>query len=117
MSETQQARPDAVAGQVDRGVMRHTPGPWAYSEAPKTGIATVACVEHWVIGPDYGSPDMAFYENHGPAEADARLIAATPDLLAALQGLLAAVRRSTCDGSGPAQDAAAQALHKAVGAA
>jgi hypothetical protein len=48
---------------------------------------------------------------------DMQLIEAAPDLLAALQGLLAAVRRSVCDGSGPAQDAAAAALHRAVGAA
>ena len=48
------------------------------------------------------------------AHPDMRLIEASPDLLNALQGLLDAVRRSTCDGSGPAQDAAVRALRKAT---
>lgn len=47
---------------------------------------------------------------------DMQLIEAAPDLLAALQSLLDAVRRSVCEGSGPAQDAAALAIYKATGA-
>lgn len=37
------------------------------------------------------------------------------ELLPALKGLLAAVERSVCDGSGPAQDAARAAIAKAGG--
>lgn len=47
---------------------------------------------------------------------DMQLIEAAPDLLAALQGLLAAVQRSVCEGSGPAQEAAHAAIAKATGA-
>lgn len=50
------------------------------------------------------------------AAANARLIAAAPDLLEALRGLLAAVQHSVCENSGPAQDAASAAIAKATGA-
>ena len=60
------------------------------------------------------------YEGVHQCEADetrrnAQLIAAAPELLAALEGLLQAVQRGVCAGSGPAQEAAQAALHKAVG--
>lgn len=59
-----------------------------------------------------------FYDSlWGKNEADARLIAAAPDLLAALQGLLSAVQRSVCEGSGPAQEAAHAAINRALGRA
>jgi len=46
---------------------------------------------------------------------DMQLIEAAPDLLEALQGLLSAVQRSVCEGSGPAQEAAHKAIAKAIG--
>lgn len=46
---------------------------------------------------------------------DAALIAAAPDLLNALQELLAVVQRSVCEGSGPAQELARAAIFKATG--
>jgi hypothetical protein len=67
--------------------MAHTPGPWTYG-ADRNTIATVALVEHIVVGRDCGSTANINYERFGPAEDDARLIAAAPDLLAALQGLV-----------------------------
>ena len=50
----------------------------------------------------------------GVSHPDMRLIEAAPDLLAALQGLLAAVQRSVCDGSGTAQAEAAMAIRRAT---
>lgn len=46
---------------------------------------------------------------------DARLMQAAPVLLAALEGLLTAVQRSVCEGSGPAQSAAIRAIAQARG--
>lgn len=43
------------------------------------------------------------------------LLAEAPALLKALEGLLSAVQRSGCADSGPAQDAAADAIFKAKG--
>lgn len=65
---------------------QHTEAPWAYAKCDSdTGIATVCIVGDFVVGPDHGSPGMASYDNHGTDEADARLIAAAPELLAALE--------------------------------
>jgi hypothetical protein len=59
---------------------KHTPGPWeATGNVVHRGIQTVALV--------YSTP-------REQCEADARLIAAAPDLLAALKELLAAERFS-----------------------
>ena len=63
----------------------HTPGPWKYSP-PDDQVADLFTPEYFFIeGP---GADV-----HGHMTlADARLIAAAPDLLAALQGLLAVVK-------------------------
>lgn len=67
----------------------HTPGPWVFKQNVEPGdvshIATVAWREDYCIGRDFSVPDMASYDDHGTAEADARLIAAAPDLLEALK--------------------------------
>ena len=65
--------------------MNHTPGPWIFAPDP-SGIATVAWCGSYRIGPDtgHGDPHMAHYDEHGLDEADARLIAAAPDMLALL---------------------------------
>jgi len=48
------------------------------------------------------------------AHPNMRLIESAPDLLKAPVGLLSAVQRSVCDGSGPAQEVAAKAIRKAT---
>lgn len=64
-------------------ITMHTPGPWsarvpAASEQP-----------HWkVVGPGNQHVAMVHIMAHNPAEADVRLIAAAPDLLAALKGIM-----------------------------
>lgn len=74
----------------------HTPGPWAVAgeldylrvESPNSadpnacdGVRQIAIVRQ----SDYEIP------NYGEAEANARLIAAAPDLLSALEGIVAAM--------------------------
>jgi hypothetical protein len=74
---------------------KHTPGPWAYAlehgpnitEPPR--ITTVARCASYVIGLPSESPGGNYRDGDpcGDEEADARLIAAAPDLLAALEFL------------------------------
>jgi hypothetical protein len=73
----------------------HTPGPWGYAEhkgRESPPIATVAVVEEWIVGPEFDDPNMVCYDDHGSAEADAKLISAAPELLAALKALQGAVK-------------------------
>lgn len=75
---------------------KHTPGPWVYAreygesvtEAPK--ITTVARCADFVIGLecDYPGGDYRNGDHSGDEEADARLIAAAPDLLEACRAML-----------------------------
>jgi len=72
---------------------KHTPGPWAYAleygpnitELPR--ITTVARCANYVIGlpSDYPGGNYRDGDPSGDEEADARLIAAAPELLEALQ--------------------------------
>jgi hypothetical protein len=65
----------------------HTPGPWAThrSRFPVDGQTDYAIVAgQQVIAEAFGRSDRNVYP---PAEANARLIAAAPDLLAALEGI------------------------------
>lgn len=72
---------------------QHTPGPWAYeleygpniTELPR--ITTVARCANYVIGlpSDYPGGNYRDGDPSGDEEADARLIAAAPDLLKQLQ--------------------------------
>lgn len=55
--------------------MPHTPGPWK-AESRNYGMARVLCGRRVIAGSITGEPD-------GEAMANARLIAAAPDLLAA----------------------------------
>jgi hypothetical protein len=67
--------------------MSFTEGPWAYrrhTDDDCAEIATVAIVEDYVVGVEYESKYQTNYDFHGSAEADARLIAAAPELLSAL---------------------------------
>jgi hypothetical protein len=56
---------------------KHTPGPWDF-DGPEHSIIVWA-------GPDLR---VCFMTSNGPAEANARLITAAPDLLAALREMI-----------------------------
>ena len=74
---------------------KHTPGPWIYArefgpnitELPR--ITTIARCADFVIGLecDYPGGDYRNGDPSGDEEADARLIAASPDMLSVLQEL------------------------------
>jgi hypothetical protein len=71
--------------------MTHTPGPWRESDARPDGIESANRGEFAgeIWGPDIKGRSepiaMTYYCSETESEANARLIAAAPDLLAALQ--------------------------------
>lgn len=69
---------------------KHTPGPWRIGDAGRT-----------VFGPPNGnpSPQTVASVTH---KANARLIAAAPEMLEALRGMLATVERGEADSRGRA---------------
>ena len=88
----------------------HTAGPWRVAQAKPTktrGITILAgygqSVAHVPVPPAYMSEH--------PEQANARLIAAAPELLTALRGVLAVADRKTDE-----FDAARAAILKATGA-
>ena len=100
---------------------RHTPGPWQsrWQEATDDFAHPIIAIETCegagdVAGIHYASRD-------GEDEANARLIAAAPDLLTALQAVMAAWLTEAGHGDGileehgPALDAARTAVAKATG--
>lgn len=60
----------------------HTPGPWTWDGDVTHYDADIEAP--WLLGPDRGAAPVLSGEIHGYSKADARLIAAAPDLLAAL---------------------------------
>lgn len=89
---------------------QHTPGPWRYERAnpsPTTG-------EHLIAGAKNGYLAEIRDCGSGNISANARLIAAAPDLLAALEELLNALPSATTH---PAIKAARAAIAKATGEA
>ena len=85
MSETQQAGHGAVAGPVEPTVMQHTPGPWrAMEEGTIVPLKSVYCER---IGFQIGFVNTDRKSVETEARANAELIAAAPELLAALRGL------------------------------
>ena len=64
---------------------KHTPEPWGYIK--KKGPRTVLLKrEHWTIGSNPANEGVAFV--FGDTDANARLIAAAPDMLAALKRMI-----------------------------
>jgi hypothetical protein len=99
---------------------QHTPGPWMYGRKKRwsegAGPARLVDGRGWYFGPDYRKPGVCpcdigdvhhtSSQSEATQEANARLIAAAPELLEALVDLL----RETSDGQ---QLCAVQFVHAA----
>jgi hypothetical protein len=66
---------------MDREAMKHTPGPWVVDPAVRQGFTVYAPKEGFIVGTQDEEGRYGAIES----EANARLIAAAPDLLEALQ--------------------------------
>lgn len=84
----------------------HTPGPWFLEDDP----APAANIGH--VGSSDQTICTTWTDN---AQANARLIAAAPELLAALKDLCGADRDDLNDGTSSVWNAAADAIAKATG--
>lgn len=79
---------------------KHSPAPWTFSGPPRNIHVIEANAPH---------NRVCFLTSDGPTEANAKLIAAAPELLAALRGVLAVADRKTAE-----FDAARAAVAKAA---
>jgi hypothetical protein len=105
----------------------HIPGPWQYRTLPHDDWGTVHASNGPIVAHALsGSWDVIDYDAHrtagtDPYEANARLIAAAPDLLAALKRLLATINPGNADehavGCNCVIHEARAAIAKATGAA
>lgn len=89
---------------------KHTPGPWYHDFASGMKNGNAVLLEYFVRrdGDDIAiAADIADPVTGSPSEANARLIAAAPDLLEALQGLLRGIA------NGPDEANAAMLVAKA----
>ena len=64
---------------------KHTPGPWSISSACKNAINAERNNKLIGIGTTYHDPDSVYFIGQDEAIANARLIAAAPELLEALK--------------------------------
>lgn len=100
---------ETITAPDNRSPLLHTPGPWDW----KDGIQLTVGIE-----PEPERLPIAHLEDRGPESfANARLIAAAPDLLAALEALLEYVDAVTSRGDNVEKKAARAALDKAKGQA
>ena len=90
----------------------HTPGPWTIQHGHSSRVYLINSPQGHAVG------EIVYSDTRNPS--DAQLIAAAPDLLAAIQNLLT---MPDYDGTTPtsktrkaAKDAARAAIYKAIGA-
>lgn len=83
---------DSLTASANESQSGHTPGPWRAGlgddQSPRHGEFELACLEHHVFGTGIYAPGDYYSENYAEHEANARLIAAAPDLLAACKRAL-----------------------------
>lgn len=96
MSET---TPAAVGGQVERRVMQHTPGPWEVMSGDNYEVRSPLLPREYPhqCKEDSTGDFVAYIGNHAQdfGWANACLIAAAPDLFAAIQGAIARCESGT----------------------
>lgn len=110
---TDEVQKTAVAVRLQRPVRQHTPGPWRWwgckdgSYNPMNDYAQIAS----------GPEQVAQVRLASITEADLRLMVAAPDLLAALEAVLACGTDENYERAKAACDSARAAIAKAVGSA
>ena len=70
---------------MSREAMKHTPGPWVVDPAVRQGFTVYAPKEGFIVGTQDEEGRYGAIES----EANARLIAAAPELLEALKSVIA----------------------------
>lgn len=101
---------------------KHTPGPWMYSGAGsiKRDYTAIGCTDGETIATAWGHSNSGFFVSEEEKEANARLIAAAPELLEALQEAISLIesidgRDNSCDPRSDISDLKA-VVAKAMGA-
>lgn len=116
MSQQERQRQRRAAKKASGEMSEHTPGPWLITEEPDGWDARYATFR--LNTEDDGSPEASLCDisewNHPRARADAHLIAAAPDLLAALRDMCSLVAGTSAVDEQPYRDACA-AIRKAEG--
>lgn len=116
MNTTKVEPSEAVAGPVERPVRQHTPGPWQFELAPSGGFDIEKDpndLGRYMVIATRSSHQARAAEMH----ANARLIASAPDLLAALEAVLAWGTDENYERAHAACEAARAAVAKAIGSA
>lgn len=75
----------------DQSMSKHTPGPWRFNKRDEMDVAIWGSDGFTICGDVYVIADVSFPEKndaYGHEEANARLIAAAPDLLEALEAAI-----------------------------
>jgi hypothetical protein len=86
---------------------KHTPGPWQREVGAGRGA--------WIMGPTKEWAALACGDTDRRAEANARLIAAAPDMLAALKQVEAEMRAGFGSSFGETREQVRRAIAKAEG--
>ena len=101
---------------------KHTPGPWVFARdfdeaGQRAKVTTVAVCAEFVIGlpSDFPGGNYRDGDPSGESEADARLIAAAPELLEALTDVSNQARHSDYDWPVELSRAVSAAIAKATG--
>ena len=94
---------------------KHTEGPWVIEPDHRVGSITITHESQGLRSHVAVLPKMTLCEEHGMIEANARLIAAAPDLLEALEALTEEAFVNMSGGRGHLIDDARAAIAKAKG--
>lgn len=89
--------------------MKHTPGPWTFVQGGSGNFPT------WNVRIGSNLITLPFASSMDTLDADARLIAAAPDLLSALNAMLTHIGMDEDEWNKPTFDQARAAIAKATG--
>lgn len=90
---------------------KHTPGPWMYAGAGaiKRDYTAIGCTDGETIASAWGHSNSGFFVSEKEKEANARLIAAAPELLEQLQEMVRLAEHEGWEGFEKARAAIAKA--------